>query len=214
MSDQDEGFALVAAERRDLADRLETLTAEQWRTHTLCREWSVRDMAAHLTVGPTVSIPELGIAMLRSRGSFHRANRLMTERRAAASPAELVQTLRDVAGSRFTPPRTDWRAPLAEVLLHREDIARPLGGWERDPAPWTHALDFLLTGMARGGFVRASLRGIRFEATDLDWSANEGPLVRGTAAELGLLMTGREASLPSVTGDGLDELYVRTRPRS
>ena len=52
----DELFAMVAAERRALADDLEGLTPEQWATQSLCAEWAVRDVAGHLTAAFLVSV--------------------------------------------------------------------------------------------------------------------------------------------------------------
>ena len=35
-------------ERAELADLLESLSAEEWNAPTLCSAWSVRDLVAHL----------------------------------------------------------------------------------------------------------------------------------------------------------------------
>ena len=42
-------WGMVKAEREDLAQLLESLTPEQWDTQSLCSEWKVRDVVAHLT---------------------------------------------------------------------------------------------------------------------------------------------------------------------
>ena len=41
-------MGLARAERADLADLLATLTPEQWDAPTLCTEWRVRDVVAHV----------------------------------------------------------------------------------------------------------------------------------------------------------------------
>jgi len=41
---------MIASERTGLADELERLTPEQWATPSLCTGWTVRDVAAHLTL--------------------------------------------------------------------------------------------------------------------------------------------------------------------
>lgn len=46
-------WSTVRSERLSLADTLATLTPEQWATQSLCSEWTVRDVAAHLAMIPT-----------------------------------------------------------------------------------------------------------------------------------------------------------------
>ena len=101
----------------------------------------------------------------------------MVESRARLSDAELVAIIREHADSRFRPPTMDWQAPWTEILVHREDIAVPLGGFPREVEPWGPALDFLVTDAATRGFRRKGLPALRYAATDLDWSHGDGPEV-------------------------------------
>ena len=48
MSD-DEIWRHIDQQRADLADFLETLTADQWAAPSLCTGWTVRDVAVHVT---------------------------------------------------------------------------------------------------------------------------------------------------------------------
>ncbi len=50
-------FEEIADERRALADLLAGLTAEQRSVQSLCSEWSVLEVIAHLVVPLQVSIP-------------------------------------------------------------------------------------------------------------------------------------------------------------
>jgi Mycothiol maleylpyruvate isomerase N-terminal domain len=50
-----DAFAEIADERRGLAALLSELTGEQQATQSLCRGWSVHDVAAHLVVPLEVS---------------------------------------------------------------------------------------------------------------------------------------------------------------
>ena len=145
-------FAVIAAERRALADLVESLDAEQLAVRSLCGAWSVQDVAAHLLVGPTASLREFGVAMLRARGRFEVANDLMVRNRRHLGPAELAALLREHAGSRFTPPTFDWHAPLSDLRIHRLDMTVPLGLEPgMTPEPWPDVLDFLLTPKAQIG---------------------------------------------------------------
>jgi uncharacterized protein (TIGR03083 family) len=199
----DDPFATIASERLALADLLETLTDEQWATRSLCGAWTVKDVAAHVMVGPTVSKGEFLTAMLRARGRFAVANRAMVASRARLSTTELVALIREHADSRFRPPGMDWHAPWTEILVHREDIAVPLGGFPRAVEPWGPALDFLVGDRATRGF--------RYAATDLDWSHGSGAEVAGPAASLAIAIAGRPAGLEHLSGGGFPtfEAWVR-----
>lgn len=205
----DEVFGMIAEERRALADLLDTLTPEQWATPSLCAGWTVREVAAHLVVPFEVSAPSLMLRLARSLGSYDRAMDGATRELAARPTSELAALLRANADHRFTPPMSGPAAPLTDVVVHGQDIRRPLGlAHEVEPEHLRVALD----RMARGalGFVpRSRVAGLRFEATDLDWSAGEGALVRGPAEALLLAITGRPAALADLEGDGVDLLADR-----
>jgi hypothetical protein len=177
----------IAAERRALADDLDMLTPEQWAAPSLCAEWTVRDVAAHLVVPHTVSLPKFMVTLVRSRGSFPRANIATAARVAVRPTAELVADLR-----RYT-----------DVLVHSADIRIPLG--IADPGPpqrWTPVLDFLVSPRARRGFVSGPLPQLTLVATDADWTHGSGPEVRGPAAAIALALLGRPAVLTDLSGPG------------
>jgi uncharacterized protein (TIGR03083 family) len=200
----DDPWLLIAAERRALADLLDTLTPEQLATSSLCGEWTVQEVATHTMVGPTSSIPEVLRAMVKARGRFDRANRYLVDNRAGWSVAELTGVLRSKAGSRFTPPGMDWHAPLTDALVHREDLAVPLGlPSDRPVESWRIALDFLLTRKAAGVFGPRGRPALTLVATDVDWSSGSGPSVSGPIAALALAVAGRTARLDELDGPGV-----------
>ncbi len=203
---------LIATERRALAELIESLSDEQLRTPSLCGKWTVKDVAAHVLVGPTFSKKELVAALVKARGSFAGTSQRLVDRRASLSAAAIAATLREHAESHFSPPTLDWHAPLTEVLVHREDIAVPLGlPSDRPTAAWQHTLDFLVTRKARRGFVPGRLPELTYAATDLEWSHGSGPVVSGPAAALGGVMCGRAAVLDRVAGPGASTLAAWLR---
>lgn len=205
-------WVLIADERRALADLLEGLTDEQLTQPSLCGEWTVKDVGAHVMIGPTGKMSDFLTAMVRARGRFAVANHILVERRRSLSRAEVVAMLRDHAESRFTPPTMDWHSPLTDVLVHREDIAISLGlPSDRPPEAWRHALDFLVTPKARRGFLRASAPDLAYTASDIDWFHGSGPAVSGPAYSLALALCGRTAALDRLTGPGADALAVWAR---
>jgi uncharacterized protein (TIGR03083 family) len=46
-------WAHIDEQRAELADFLDTLTANQWETQSLCPGWAVREVAAHVTQSAT-----------------------------------------------------------------------------------------------------------------------------------------------------------------
>jgi uncharacterized protein (TIGR03083 family) len=205
----DEAFGMIAEERRALADLLDTLTPEQWATPSLCAGWTVREVAAHLVVPFEVSVPSLMLRLVRSLGSYDRAMDGATREVAARPTTELAARLRANADHRFTPPMSGPEAPLTDVVVHGQDIRRPLGiAHGIEPEHLRVALD-RMAGGALGFVPRSRVAGLRFEATDLDWSAGDGALVRGPAEAILLAITGRPVALADLEGDGADRLADR-----
>ena len=200
-------WGTIAAERRGLADLLETLTAEQWATPSLCAGWTVKDVVAHVMVGPTASTGEVLRAMLLARGRFHVANDRLVRNRSSLTTAQLVEVLRDRADSRFRPPGHDSSAPLTDLLVHRQDVLLPLGlPDDRPQGPWGPALDLLLGPKATAGFVPRGRPALTYVATDLDRAHGRGPTVEAPAAALALALVRRTARLGELDGPGADAL--------
>ena len=202
-----ETFAIIAAERRRLAGLLDTLSADQWATPSLCAGWTVRHVVAHLVTPFLVSTPALLGAVLRRRGLAGAMDH--TARRLAGRPTtDLVETLRRNADHRFTPPGGPPEAPLTDILVHGMDIRWPLGrpGDRPDPATLLPVLDFLAGPKAGGLVPRGRLAGLRLVATDVDWAHGDGAVVEGPALPLAMAALGRRVALPELTGPGAARL--------
>src|SRR5262245_31231050 len=119
-------YEMIANERRALADVFDKLTPEQLRTPSLCDGWTVHDVAAHLIMPLETGIPSIALAILTARGDFDKANLKLTRKYAARPISDLVDSLRRNAGHRFTPPGAGPEAPLTDLLIHGQDIRRPL----------------------------------------------------------------------------------------
>jgi hypothetical protein len=146
------------------------------------------------------------------RGVF--VNRMIdaTARRwAQATPAKLADRLRTAADGRFRLPGAPPAAALAEVVVHGEDLRRPLGlpGRQRDPAALVPPLD-LYRRIGRW-FLHRGTRDLRLEAIDVEWAAGTGDLVRGPALELLLALAGRHSTCEALEGDGVTALRQRSR---
>ncbi len=204
----DELFEVIALERRATADLLAGLTPEQWATPSLCEAWTVKDVAVHLLPTLGKGVREFLWEVVRSRGNLHRASESLVARYAARlTPAEIVATLRDHAEDRFAPPGVGALGPYTDLLVHRLDIAVPLGiEVDRPVEPWRASLDFLVSGRGRRGFVDRGRPALTLRASDLDWSHGTGPEVTGPAAAIGLSLCGRPALLDRLSGPGRESL--------
>jgi uncharacterized protein (TIGR03083 family) len=203
-------YAAAAVNRRAMADLLEGLTPEQLSTASLCGDWDVQTVGAHLASAITTSTPHFVVELIRNRGSFDRANASVAIKEARNGVPATIAKIRANADSRFTPPITGPRAPLTDVIVHTGDIARPLG--LPHDAPDEHvrtALEFL-TGGKPIAFTNAKiLAGLRFVADDLDMTMGDGEEVNGRGIDLVMAMCGRTVALADLTGSGVDRLRSR-----
>ncbi len=204
-------LGLLASERRTTADLLEELDATELSTPSLCAGWTVRDVFAHLTLSLTPSVPTTISAVMRSGFRVPRFVQIMTAGAARRSDQELIGLFRERAEHRWSPPGFGLEAPLTDILVHGVDIRHPLGrSHAPDPAALGEGLAFAVQRKAGRGFTTpAQQRGLRFEATDLDWSHGDGPLVRGPSLPLLVALCGRPAVLDQLEGDGVAVLGAR-----
>jgi uncharacterized protein (TIGR03083 family) len=197
---------MATAERSDLAEFLETLTADQWEAPSLCEGWRVRDVVAHLIsldgVGPLV------VARRVIRGRVINTNQVGVDELASRSTDELLATLR----SHLTPgglaAGLGGMIPLMDATIHHQDIRRPLGLPREIPPD-------RLRRVLNGAFHSAALparrvaRGVRLVATDLAWSRGSGPEVSGTAEALLMTVAGRRGMTDELAGPGQPVLARR-----
>jgi uncharacterized protein (TIGR03083 family) len=199
-------WALVHAERAALIDDLEHLDDQSWEVPSLCPEWTVRDVAAHLV--DTARTTRLGflIALARARFDFDRQNALGVERERRASPQELLEQLRRVSTRTSTPPaHVDSR--LVEEVVHGEDIRRPLGLTRSYPQEAVvRALRYQARTPASFGGAKEIVARARLTASDADVSIGDGPEATGTALSLLLALSGRRVAQDDLEGPGVAAL--------
>jgi uncharacterized protein (TIGR03083 family) len=126
--DAETSWRVIEQERVSLADLLEALTDDQWNSPSLCREWRIRDVAAHVAMTPQP--PTLGTVageLMRARGSLNKATRDLAVRYAERPGVDLAAEIREHAASRRLPKVTNYRNIVLDILVHGQDIALPLG---------------------------------------------------------------------------------------
>ncbi|MGH3613335.1 MAG: maleylpyruvate isomerase family mycothiol-dependent enzyme [Pseudonocardia sp.] len=206
----EEALPATESERRGIADLLAGLDESEWAAESLCAGWTVRDVAAHLTLATRMTMVGAVLGLVRARGNLDRliADSAVQHAR-ETTPDGLVAQLREHATSTRRPPGTKVWDPLVDLLVHGQDIARPLGRERAMPLDRTvGGLTHVWSTWTYGTLKRFA--GLRFAATDADWSAGEGTdLVTGPASELLLLSTGRRIGLDGLTGAGVPEARRR-----
>jgi len=200
--------AMARDERAELVDLLASLTGEQWDVPTLCDQWRVRDVIAHMFSYDELSTIGLIGRLLRSGLSPERANAIGVAAYADRGPDQLITLARTHLQPNGLTAKFGGRIALTDGMIHHQDIRRPLGLSRRIPAPrLTVALDFAATARP----IRAARRihGLKLTATDLDWSTGEGPEVTGPAESLLMALAGRRGITPELTGPGVATLTER-----
>ena len=203
--DRDQVWRAIDGQRLRLTSLLEGLTDAEWRRPSLCDGWTVRDVAAHLTLAQARLPTALG-ALIRARGSMKRAIHDGAVRRAAMPTAQIIAEIRGMVGSQRHIQGVTYRETLIDILVHSQDIARPAGRRLSMPPD---AAAFAATRVWRSGYPfwpRRRLARYALTATDADWSAGHGREVRGPIDAILLLLTGRDIALAQMTGAGAPAL--------
>lgn len=197
----------IEAQRLSVAGLLEELSEEEWRQPSLCEGWTVRDVAAHLTLQQGA----LFATMISFRGSFDRTIQHAARRRAGWPTERIVAEIRDTAGFRRHNFGVTYLETLIDILVHGQDIALPLGRrLDLPPAAAAVAADRVLSMRWPPPLPAArELRGFRLVATDTAWSTGDGPEVRGPMGAILLVCAGRLSALPQLSGDGAAVLATR-----
>ena len=164
--------ALAHAERAALAKDLAGLGADQWRHDTLCGQWDVEQVVAHLTAAASLNQWQWLRSMIgaRFRPDVHNQRRLAEHR--GSTPTETLDRFRAVITSTTAPSRHT-PAYLGEVVVHAQDIRQPLG---LVPTPSVNALTPVAGFFAQRDFTVAS----RTHVADLQLRADDGPFATGT----------------------------------
>jgi uncharacterized protein (TIGR03083 family) len=200
MADTTTLLTRAEAEQRDFVDVLRGLTPEQWASPSLCAKWTVREAVMHTAIHTHQTLRE-----------SVKANREAIRRR--DEPTEVL--VDSLAAPLYATSPWELRLQLGELLIHQQDVRRPLG-LPRDVPP-DHLVAVLHTCLGRGdGLIigvkaRKHARGLTLVATDLDWFWGTGPAVRGPAEAILMAVAGRSAAVADLTGPGVPTLAARVR---
>jgi uncharacterized protein (TIGR03083 family) len=198
----------IHAERAALADDVAQLTDEQWRTPSLCTEWTVHDVLAHLVSAAKMTPPKFAAKFAGAGFNFDKFAGRQVAAEGAGGPTATLAAFRSVQNRTSAPPgpKDTW---LGEAVVHGEDIRRPLGIKHDYPMEAvTRAIAFYAKSNAIIG-GRHRVAGLTLKATDADFSVGSGPVVEGPAVSLLVAASGRKSALADLTGDGVETLRSR-----
>lgn len=209
--DRDQVWQVIDAQRLSLAGLLEQLSADEWRQPSLCTGWTIRDVAAHLTLQQLGLGGAMGM-MARWRGSLDRTIRDAACRRAAQPTEQIIDQIRGTAGSRRHNIGVTYLETLTDILVHGQDIAIPLGRRHDMPPRAAAVAASRVLSMRWPPPLPAARKvaGFRLTATDISWSAGEGPEVRAPMGAILLVCAGRLVAVPQLSGEGARDLAART----
>jgi uncharacterized protein (TIGR03083 family) len=199
---------MIEDEQTEFAELLRGLTQEQWNLPSLCADWSIHDAVIHTAWHAHVAPVPRVVELARVRFSEDR----QMEPYRSRSQAELVDWLTSPAK---VGGRNDTLTQLSELVIHQQDVRRPLGLKRKIPADrLSVVLDF---GVSVAGqtwsmaFSRKRSKGLRLVAPDIGWWSGSGPEVRGPGEAVLMALNGRGDALGDLTGDGVPVLAGRIK---
>ena len=198
---------LARRERHDLCDLALTLGED---APTLCGEWTVKDLVAHLLVRENRPWSAVGLVVPPLSGLTERS----MARMARQDLGVLVEKLRDPGLTAFRLRPVEVAANTLEYFVHHEDVRRAQPGWEPrslDPADE----DALWKVVRVSGRMLARPVGVplRIRRTDTGAAATllrgEDPVViSGLPSELAMFLYGRD-EVRDVAFDGPADAVAR-----
>jgi len=198
---------LLWEQMTELAALAAQLGPDDWDHPSLCEGWRVRDVYGHMCVGHTYPLPKLLAKVAASGFDVDKGSARESAAWASAhSPAEITETITAIARdhtrkgiARFIPDSDGY----VDHVIHELDVRRPLGR-PRELADANKVAALAAMLLAKGGGTKPAKRmaGLRFVATDTDWSTGEGPEVRGTTEALLLGLANRDVALAELEGEG------------
>lgn len=201
-------WTTIAAERGALADDLANLTPPQWDLPSLCADWTVHDVVAHLAATASMNPPKFFLGIAKAGFNFDKFATGQLRKHRGPDPAATLDKFRSLQNSTSAPPgpKVSW---LGEIVIHGADIRHPLGIPHRyPPEAVRQVIDFYKGSNLLSG-AKNRVAGLALSATDDDWQHGQGLPVEGPILSLLLAMTGRAAGCDQLSGPGVPTLLDR-----
>ncbi|UXN31663.1 maleylpyruvate isomerase family mycothiol-dependent enzyme [Glutamicibacter sp. M10] len=201
-------WELVGIERAKLAEILGNLSTQQWQESTLCDQWQVRDVVAHLAAAGATGTGAWLVNMLSSGFNTDRHNDRLLGRYLGSDPEATRENFEQTV-HKTVAPLNSAHGLLTEIIVHGQDIAVPLG---IKLEPSRQSLRLVASFMATKNFAVNShtlVKDLRISATDYPFAHGEGPAVTGKLLDLVMVMAGRKNFVAKLDGEGAAQIGRR-----
>lgn len=178
--------SLVATTCDGLADLLTATPAETWDAASLCADWRVRHVVAHMTMPVRLTPEQFGAEMAAAGGDFTVLSNTLAARDAQLPTAELLAQLRSPDLHAWQPPGGGAAGALSHAVIHSLDVTVALSRPPVAPLEARIAVLDQLTA-ANGALFGIDVTGVRLEADDADWAWGSG--VETCCADSGSLIS-------------------------
>jgi uncharacterized protein (TIGR03083 family) len=178
---------------------------------SLCTEWTVRDVVAHLVSYDCTNALAFVLLFITTGFSVNRTNGVLVRRWRRRPNDRLIAALERGPRSWSMTRALGHRLALIDSFVHQQDIRRPLGLSRSVPPDRLLRLAEIMIRdrVGAGGAKRA--RALRLRATDLDWATGSGPELRGPAEALIMALAGRSVALQDLAGEGVSVMTSRVQ---
>jgi uncharacterized protein (TIGR03083 family) len=199
---------LAEEERADLLALLRELSPAQWDAQSLCANWRVRDVATHAVSYDELSKAATVTAFLRGGLRTGKVNEIALSRYRGLDPDGIIDLVARNQRPSGLPSGFKGGIALTDGTIHHQDIRRALGMPRTIPE---HRLIPVLTFSLGAPTLpsRGNAKGLTLVATDVDWTAGDGPEVTGAGEALLMAVAGREQALGDLSGEGAQTLRQR-----
>jgi uncharacterized protein (TIGR03083 family) len=201
-------WSSIHKERESLVETLSSLSPEQWSAASWCGAWNVKEVVGHVLSAAEQTTFNFYKQLASAGFKFDVFADRDAKKLCALEPDKLIRRLQARTTTTNHPP-APVIAMLGEIVVHSEDIRRPLGIKHQTPEA---ALVAVADNWKKSNLLIGSKRriaGVHLQATDVNWSHGSGPVVSGPLQSLVLAMTGRKGALPDLNGDGVAVLEGR-----
>ena len=181
---------LVAPTYDGLAALLAAAPRDAWDAPSMCENWRVRHVVAHVTMPVRLTPEQFGAELAAAGGDFTRLSDAVAERDSRLPEADLLGQLRSPGLHAWQPPGGGAAGALSHAVIHSLDVTVALGQPATAPPEAVSVILDQLTA-AGGTWFGVDLTGVRLEATDTSWASGSGQPVRAGSGALVSLLSGR-----------------------
>ena len=182
--------SFVAPTYDGLADLLASAPVETWDAPSLCTNWQVRHVIAHMTMPARFTPEQFGAEMAAAGGDFTVLSDTVAARDASLPLADQMDALRSPLLHAWQPPGGGAAGALSHAVIHSLDVTVALDRPAVAPKDAMVAVLDQLTA-ADGAHFGVDLSDVRLEAADTDWTWGSGDAVRADSGLLVALLSGR-----------------------